>query len=183
MFDCSGVFRAEAVLPALAASNCAMRSFLSIATLGTLATTGLSLDGPFALLVNGSPSNALEMSARTVSRSASSPSSTSSSFGVWVIPILSGEFVLDRRFGYRDGLIEQAAGIAAEVQHQPFQMAFAQAADGLVQFAAGIIAKAENADVGDFGLDAEAAVPGDTTENGAGRPGTENGTGRPGGGK
>ena len=24
---------------------------------------------------------------------------------VWVIPILSGEFVLDRRFGYRDGLM------------------------------------------------------------------------------
>ncbi len=47
--------------------------------------------------------------------------------GVWVVPILAGEFVIDRRFGYRDGLMggnlwfmgadEDSALLAAERGH------------------------------------------------------------------
>ena len=39
------------------------------------------------------------------SATATSSATRASAGTVWVVPILGGEFVIDRRFGYRDGLM------------------------------------------------------------------------------
>lgn len=70
---------------------------------------------------------------------------------VWVVPILGGEFVIDRRFGYRDGLMggnlwfmgqdADAALLAAERA----QVAVAQMPDVITPFPGGIAASGSKA--------------------------------------
>src|SRR5580692_6829920 len=51
-----------------------------------------------------------------------------------------------------DAFIQQAAGIAAQVEEQSFNIVFAELTELLFEFLAGVLAKLRDVDVGDAGL-------------------------------
>ena len=55
--------------------------------------------------------------------------------------------LLQKVVGYGHAFVQQAAGVVTKIQHQPFDVAFPQAAQVIVQFLAGVLAELKDLDI------------------------------------